>query len=79
MVQYLHCCLDTNLSGESIAIKSLKKIKTELWFLYKQNEYLNLKHVYRSVTLYFNHILTINTTTSFAYSNKKLIFKNLSK
>ena len=33
MVEYLGCCLDTNLSGESMAMKSLRKINTKLQFL----------------------------------------------
>ena len=43
MVEYLGCCLDANLSGESMAMKSLRKINTELQFLYTQNEFLNPK------------------------------------
>ena len=41
MVEYLSCYLDANLSGESISMKSLKKIK--LKFLYRQNKILNPK------------------------------------
>ena len=41
MVEYLDCYLDANLSGESISMKSLKKIK--LKFLYRQNKFLNPK------------------------------------
>ena len=41
MVQCLGCYLDANLSGESMAMKSLKKINTKLRFLYRQNEFLN--------------------------------------
>ena len=43
MVEYLGCCLDANLNGESMAIKSLRKINTKLQFLYRQNEFLYLK------------------------------------
>ena len=43
MVGYLGFCLDTNLSGESMAMKSLRKINTKLQFLYRQNEFLNPK------------------------------------
>ena len=43
MVEYLGCCLDANLSGESVAMKSLRKINTKLQFLYRQNEYRNPK------------------------------------
>ena len=43
MVEYLDCCLDPNLSGESMEMKSLRKISTKLQFLYRQNEFLNLK------------------------------------
>ena len=43
MVEYLGCCLDANLSGESMAMKSLRKIKTKLQFLHRQNEFLNPK------------------------------------
>ena len=32
MVEYLGCCLDSNLSGESMSMKSLRKINTELQF-----------------------------------------------
>ena len=41
MVEYLGCCLDVNLSGEPMALKSLKKINTKFQFLYRQNEFLN--------------------------------------
>ena len=43
MVEYLGCCLDANLSGELMAMKSLRKINTKLQFLCRQNEFLNLK------------------------------------
>ena len=43
MAEYLRCCLDANLSGESIAMKSLRKINTKLPFLYRQNEFLDPK------------------------------------
>ena len=33
MVEYLGCCLDTNLSEESMVMKSLRKINTKLQFL----------------------------------------------
>ena len=42
MVEYLGCCLDANLSGESVAMKSLREINT-LQFLYRQNVFLNPK------------------------------------
>ena len=49
MVEYLSCCLDTNLSGECMAMKSFRKTTTKLQFLqrqmlqflYRQNEFLN--------------------------------------
>ena len=43
MVEYLGYCLDANLSGESMPMKSLRKINTKLQFLYRQNEFLNPK------------------------------------
>ena len=43
MVEYLGCCLNNNLSGESMAMKSLTKINTKLHFLHRQNEFLNPK------------------------------------
>ena len=43
MVEYLDCCLDANLSGESMKMKFLRKINTKLQFLYRQNEFLNPK------------------------------------
>ena len=43
MVEYLGCCLDANLSGESMAMKYLRKINIKLQFLYRQNEFLNPK------------------------------------
>ena len=39
MAEYLGCCRDANLSGKSIAMKSLRKINTKLQFLYRQNEF----------------------------------------
>ena len=43
MVKYLSYCLGANLSGESMAMKSLRKINTKLQFFYRQNEFLNPK------------------------------------
>ena len=43
MVEYDCCCLDANLIGEFRAMKSLRKINTNLQFLYRQNEFLNPK------------------------------------
>ena len=43
IAEYLGCCLDANLTGESMAMKSLRKINTKLQFLYRQNEFLNPK------------------------------------
>ena len=43
IVEYLGCFLNANLSGESMTMKSLKKIKAKLHFLYRQNECLNPK------------------------------------
>ena len=42
-LEYFGCCLDSNLSRESMAMKSLRKINTKLRFLYRQNEFLNPK------------------------------------
>ena len=50
-VEYLGCCLDANLSGESMAIKSIRKITTKLQFLYRQNEFLNPNYAGCCVTL----------------------------
>ena len=43
IVEYLGCYLDANLSGESMAMKSLKKINAKLQLLYRQNEFRNSK------------------------------------
>ena len=43
MVEYLGSCLDANLSVESMAMKSLRKINTKLQFLCRQNKFLNPK------------------------------------
>ena len=43
VVEYLGCCLDANLSGESMAIKSFRMINTKLQFLYRENQFLNPK------------------------------------
>ena len=43
MVEYLGCCLDANLNGESMAMKSIRKINTKLHFLYKLTEFYRLK------------------------------------
>ena len=43
MVEYLGCLLDANISGESMAAKSLKKINAKLQFLYRQNKFLSKK------------------------------------
>ena len=43
IVESLGCYLNVNLSGESMKMKSFKKINTKLQFLYKQNEFLNPK------------------------------------
>ena len=41
IAEYLGCYLDANLSGKSIAMKSLKKVNAKLHFLFRQNESLN--------------------------------------
>ena len=43
MIKYLSCCLDENLSGEPMAMKSNTKINTKLRFLYRQNKFINPK------------------------------------
>ena len=43
MIDYFGCCLETKLSKKSIAIKSLRKVNTNLQFLYEQTEFLNSK------------------------------------
>ena len=43
MVEYLGCCLDANLNGESMAMKSIRKINAKLHFLYKLTELYRLK------------------------------------
>ena len=43
IVEYIGCYLDANISRESMAMKSLKKINAKLQFLYRQNEFLNPK------------------------------------
>ena len=43
VVEHLGCYLDANLSEESMAMASLKKVNTKLQFLYRQNEFLNPK------------------------------------
>ena len=40
-VEYLGCCLDSNLNGESMASRVLKKINTKLNFLLRQRNCLN--------------------------------------
>ena len=36
-------CFDAKVSGEPTVMKSLRKINTKLQFLYRKNEFLNLK------------------------------------
>ena len=43
MMEYFGCCLDANISGESMAMKYPRKINTKLQLLYRQNEFLNPK------------------------------------
>ena len=43
IVEYCGYYLGANLSGELVAMKSLKKINTKLQFLYRQNEFINPK------------------------------------
>ena len=40
IVEYLGCCLDTDLNGESTAMKFLEKKNATLQFLYRQIEFL---------------------------------------
>ena len=40
-VEYLGCYLDSNLNGESMAHRVLKKINANLIFLWRQSNYLN--------------------------------------
>ena len=41
IVEYLGFYLDSNLNGNSLASRVLKKIKTKLIFLWRQSNYLN--------------------------------------
>ena len=43
MVEHFGCCVDANLSGESMAMKSLRKTNSKLKLLYRQHEYLTLE------------------------------------
>ena len=60
IVEYLGGCLDANLSGESMTMKSLRKINTKLQILYKQNEFLIQPHFDYT---HFGYILTIHILT----------------
>ena len=42
-MEYIGCCLDVNLNQESMAMRSLNNFNKRLQFLYRQNEFLNLK------------------------------------
>ena len=55
-LEYLGCYLDSNLSGESMARRVLKKINTKLNFLWGQSNYLN----YLSRRLLCNALLQPN-------------------
>ena len=39
-VTYLGCLLDETMSGESMALKTIKKINQKLKFLYRKNRFL---------------------------------------
>ena len=41
-VSYLGCILDETLSGESMAIRVINKINTQLRLLYRQNTFFNI-------------------------------------
>ena len=41
IVEYLECYLDSNLNGESMFRRVLKKINTKLNLLLRQSNYLN--------------------------------------
>ena len=43
IAEYLDCYLDANLSGEPMAMKSLKQVSAMLKFLHRQNELVNPK------------------------------------
>ena len=43
MAEYVLRGLDTNLSGEFMAMESIRKMNTKLLFLDRQNEFLNPK------------------------------------
>ena len=43
MIECLGCCLDANLSGKSMVMKSLRKINIKLQFLHRLDEFLNPK------------------------------------
>ena len=43
MIWYLSCFLDTNSSGVSMGMKSLRKMNAKLEFLSRKNEFLNPK------------------------------------
>ena len=52
-VEYLECYLDSNLNGESMVRRVLKKINTKLNLLLRQRNYLN--YSYR--TLLYNALI----------------------
>ena len=65
IVKYLSCHLDTNLSGESLTMRSPQKINTKLQRLYRQNEFLNpklLRLLCNSFILFCNSIIIIIIT-----------------
>ena len=55
-VEYLGCYLDSNLNGESVTQRVLKKISTKLNFLCRQSNYLN----YSSRRLLCNALMQTN-------------------
>ena len=52
-VEYLGCCLDSDLSKDSMACRVLTKIKTKLNVLLRQSNYLN----YSSRRLLYNALI----------------------
>ena len=52
-VEYLGCCLDSDLNGESMSGRVLKKFNTKLNLLLRQSNYWN----YSSRRLFYNALI----------------------
>ena len=76
-VEYLGCRLDSNLSGESMVLKILKKVNAKVKFVYRQNKYLipRLKRLMRNALIQTHFIMVEHHDFSSAIKSESQVLE----